>query len=508
MLSALIALTFIQFAWIKDAVSINNKHFNNVVNSVLSEVCKDIETNETIYKISNEVYSYKDVTADLHQADNYSFLNRVQVPDSNVEFYYSKSAISFKDNHTQVIDTTIKAYIGDSLVLNKSNKYTDIKKELVKTSDLEEHINHTVGKKALFVEKIVNSLLDYNEDINKRVSKNQVKSLLNKYLAANDIDINYEFSVYEDDETPIFCSDKFNGKECDKTYRHRLFPNDIKNSHYYLLVNFPTKSRYIVKSLWVMASSSMLVILIILTIFTLTLIIIFKQKKLSEMKNDFVSNMTHELKTPISTISLASQMLGDSQISNSKEQISSISGIIKDETNRLSIQVEKVLQTSILDKGLLKFKIEDIDIHQVIQGVYDNFNIRVEKESGKFILNLDASKHLIKADRLHITNVMVNLTENALKYKNDIPEITISTINKGGYIYINVSDNGIGISKDNQKRVFEQFFRVSTGNIHDVKGFGLGLSYVKKIVEGHDGEIKLESKIKKGSTFTIKLPVV
>jgi len=508
MLSALAALTFIQFAWIKDAISINNKHFNNVVNSVLADVCKDIETNETIYKISNEVYSYKDITTDLQQADNYSFLNRVQLPDSNTEFYYSKQATSFKDKHTHVIDTTIKAYIGDSLVLNKSNKYTDVKKELVKTSDLEKHINHTVGKKALFVEKIVNSLLDYNEDINERVSKNQVKSLLNKYLAANDIDINYEFSVYEDDEIPVFCSDKFNGKECDKTYSHRLFPNDIRNSNYYLLVNFPTKSRYIVKSLWVMASSSMLVILIILTIFTLTLIIIFKQKKLSEMKNDFVSNMTHELKTPISTISLASQMLGDEDVHNSSQQITSISNIIKQETNRLSIQVEKVLQTSILDKGLLKLKLENVDIHQIIQGVFDNFNIRVKNEDGEFVLNLQAKHFEIMADRLHITNVLVNLTENALKYKNEKPKITISTKSKAEFIYISVIDNGIGISKDDQKRVFEQFFRVSTGNIHDVKGFGLGLSYVKKIVEGHNGEIKLESKLKKGSTFTIKLPVV
>ncbi len=508
MLSALSALTFIQFAWIKDAVTINNKHFNNIVNSVLADVCKDIETNETIYKISNEVYSYKNITTDLQKSDNYSFLNRVQVPDSNTEFYYSKQATSFRDKHAQVIDTTVKAYIGDSLVFNKSNKYTNMKKEFVKTSDLEKHINHTVGKKALFVEKIVNSLLDYNEDINKRVSKAQIKSLLDRYLKLNDVDINYEFSVYEGDNTPVFCSTKFNDAECDKTYRHRLFPNDIKNSNYYLLVNFPTKARYIVKSLWVMAISSMLVILIILTIFTLTLIIIFRQKKLSEMKNDFVSNMTHELKTPISTISLASQMLGDNDVHNSSQQITSISNIIKQEANRLSTQVEKVLQTSILDKGLLKLKLETVDIHQIIQGVYNNFNIRVQKENGELILNLDAKQSEIKADRLHITNILVNLTENALKYKSDNPKIIISTKSTANYLYISVADNGIGIAKDDQKRVFEQFFRVSTGNIHDVKGFGLGLSYVKKIVEGHNGEIKLESKLKKGSTFTIKLPIV
>ena len=508
MLSALIALTFIQITWIKNAIIINNKHFNNIVNTVLTDVCKEIETSETIYQISNEVYSYKNIETDLQKKDNYSFMNRVQVPDSTVEFYYSKRATSFKDVHTNVIDTTIKAYIGDSLIFNKSNKYTNVKNNLINVSDLEKHINHTIGKKALFIEKIVNKLLDYSDDINKRVNKDQVKILLDKYLKSNEINIEYEFSVYDGDKTPVFCSEEFNDQNCDKTYKHRLFPNDIKNSNYYLLINFPSKTRYIIKSLWVMGIASIIIIIIILTIFTLTLIIIFKQKRLSEIKSDFISNMTHELKTPISTISLASQMLGDNQIKKNEKYINNISKIIKDETNRLSTQVEKVLQTAILDKGLLKFKFETIDIHKIIETIYKNFEIRIKNENGKFSLNLNADKHNISADKLHITNVLVNLTENALKYKNDIPEIKIETKNKNNYIYISVIDNGIGISKENQKRVFEQFYRVSTGNIHDIKGFGLGLSYVKKIIDGHNGEITIDSKLKKGSTFTIKLPLV
>jgi two-component system phosphate regulon sensor histidine kinase PhoR len=256
-----------------------------------------------------------------------------------------------------------------------------------------------------------------------------------------------------------------------------------------------------------MIISSIIIILIILTIFTATLIIIFRQKKLSEMKSDFVSNMTHELKTPISTISLASQMLSDDQVSNSKDYIKNISKIIKDETMRLSMQVEKVLQTSIIDKGMLKLKIENIDIHDIIKKILENFEIRVKNENGTIELNLEAQKSIIKADKVHITNVLVNLCENALKYKQEIPEIKIETKNIANSIIINVIDTGIGISKENYKKVFEKFYRVSTGNLHDVKGFGLGLSYVKKIVEEHNGTITLESKLKKGSVFSIKLPL-
>ncbi len=507
MLSALIALTYIQVSWIKDAVNINNKHFNNVVNNVLIDVCKEIETNETIYQISNEVYSYKDIKKSRNISDSISLINNMSLPDSDANFSYTKQSSFYKENNRKVIDTTIKAYIGDSLILNKSNKFTQTRNDLVKTEDLEKHISNKLGEKALFVEKIVNSLLDYNEDINKRVNKEQIKSLLSNHLKINDIDIGFEFSVNDKNQNSIFCTDLFKNSNCDKIYTHRLFPNDIKNSQYYLAVNFPSKATYIFQSLLLMIISSIIIILIILTIFTATLIIIFRQKKLSEMKSDFVSNMTHELKTPISTISLASQMLSDDQVSNSKDYIKNISKIIKDETMRLSMQVEKVLQTSIIDKGMLKLKIENIDIHDIIKKILDNFEIRVKNENGTIELNLEAQKSIIKADKVHITNVLVNLCENALKYKQEIPEIKIETKNIANSIIINVIDTGIGISKENYKKVFEKFYRVSTGNLHDVKGFGLGLSYVKKIVEEHNGTITLESKLKKGSVFSIKLPL-
>jgi two-component system phosphate regulon sensor histidine kinase PhoR len=217
--------------------------------------------------------------------------------------------------------------------------------------------------------------------------------------------------------------------------------------------------------------------------------------------------MTHELKTPISTISLAAQMLEDSSISPDKKNIETISKIIKNESTRLSSQVEKVLQTAIFDQGIIKLKLRDIDIHIILEKIYTNFIIQVEKEGGKIELNTAAKDAVIFADEIHFTNVLINLLENALKYKKDIPEIKIDTYNKDNYLYIRVKDNGIGIKNEDKKRVFDRFYRVPTGNVHNVKGFGLGLSYVKKIVEEHNGKITLTSKIDKGSEFTIKIPL-
>jgi signal transduction histidine kinase len=226
------------------------------------------------------------------------------------------------------------------------------------------------------------------------------------------------------------------------------------------------------------------------------------------MKNDFVSNMTHELKTPISTISLASQMLADKSVATSETMLENISNIIKQETTRLSILVEKVLQTAIFDRGLLKLKKQNVDIHEIINKVKENFKLKLKEENGEITLKLNASKHILNADKVHITNVIMNLCENALKYRSERPPaIIIETQNTGNNIEISISDNGIGISRENLKRIFDKFYRVSTGNVHNVKGFGLGLSYVKKIVEEHNGEISVNSKIKKGSTFVVKLPI-
>ena len=257
----------------------------------------------------------------------------------------------------------------------------------------------------------------------------------------------------------------------------------------------------------IMGGTSALITLFVLTLFSLALYIMFKQKRLSEMKNDFVNNMTHELKTPISTISLASQMLNDKTIPDEQKNLNHISRIIQTESKQLGFQVERVLQMAIFDHGQLKLKLEEVDVHDVIETVAQNFLLQADKRGGELDFLPEAENAVILGDSMHITNVVSNLIENAMKYTKDTPVIGISTRNESGDVVISVSDNGIGISKEDQKRIFDKFYRVPTGNVHNVKGFGLGLSYVKLIVEQHHGIIKIKSEPEKGSRFDIHLPL-
>jgi two-component system phosphate regulon sensor histidine kinase PhoR len=232
----------------------------------------------------------------------------------------------------------------------------------------------------------------------------------------------------------------------------------------------------------------------------------FKQKRLSQIKNDFVNNMTHELKTPISTISLASQMLKDDSIPAESKNLTYISNIINDESKRLSYQVEKVLKTALFEQGQNKLKRKNINIHSIIENVVKNFDIQVKSRNGVVNVRLSAENPVLYIDEVHFTNIIFNLLDNAVKYSNTEPNITVSTRQNKKGVYLSVSDKGIGIRKQDQKRIFDQFFRVSTGNLHDVKGFGLGLSYVKRIVEEHNGNIKIRSELRRGTTFEIFIP--
>jgi len=274
-----------------------------------------------------------------------------------------------------------------------------------------------------------------------------------------------------------------------------------------MTVYFPGRTNVIFRSLGFMSVSSSVLTLLLLFTFSFTLYIVFKQKRLSDMKGDFVNNMTHELKTPISTISLASQMLNDKTISSSDKNYDRISGIIAEESKRLGYQVERVLQMAKFDQGDLKLNFDEVSIHEIIESVISNFTLQVEAKEGMLIPSLHADNDIVYADSVHITNVISNLLDNAIKYTTEKPEIYIETVNQNGDLVVSVRDNGIGISKANQRRVFDKFFRVPTGNVHSVKGFGLGLSYVKKIIEEHEGKIIVESELGSGTTFKLNFPL-
>ncbi|MDB5226244.1 MAG: two-component sensor histidine kinase [Bacteroidota bacterium] len=290
------------------------------------------------------------------------------------------------------------------------------------------------------------------------------------------------------------------------SYTVDLFRRSMFDDNKSLKLLLPDRKKYLYTSMSPMILSSSVFFLMVVAAFILSFQIIFRQKKLSDMKTDFINNMTHELKTPIATISIASEMLKDNTISESKDNRSKYAGIIFDENKRLYNHVEQVLQIARLEKGELQLNLEDCDLHSIITMAAARFNLILEELNGRIQLNLDAQNPIIKVDEMHFTNVINNLIDNAIKYNNKIPSIKINTFNFSGGMQIEIQDNGVGLSKEDQQKVFEKFYRVTKGNVHDTKGFGLGLSYVQSIIAKHNGKIWVESKLKEGSKFIIQLP--
>ena len=252
---------------------------------------------------------------------------------------------------------------------------------------------------------------------------------------------------------------------------------------------------------------SIFFLLVMSTSFFLIIRVMFKMKRLSRVKTDFINDMIHEFKTPIATISLASEMLLDSDVNNFPYKTKRYASVIYDENGRLQKQVEQVLQLSVLDKDEFSLKLKEVDLHRIIRKMAEYFSIDVKRRGGTIITELEADHHHLMAYKTHLSNIVSNLIDNAIKYTPESPEIKISTKNENDRIILMVSDNGIGISKENQKHIFKRLYRVPTENLHDVKGFGLGLFYVKTMVEAHLGKIKLKSELNKGTTFILELPI-
>ena len=275
---------------------------------------------------------------------------------------------------------------------------------------------------------------------------------------------------------------------------------------YYFGVYFPDRSSYIISRMdnWVLTS---IILLFVIIFFGCAMFIILRQRRLSEVQRDFINNMTHEFKTPLSTIIISTETLSDPSIVNTPERLSTYAGIIKEEAVRLNNQVERVLQSAKTERQEFKLNKETIDVHALLHSVLESFAINIQNIQGKVDLNLIATHYSVLADKQHLTNVIFNLLDNAIKYSKGSLLIKISTCNKGSKLFLSIADNGIGIKKEYKKRVFDKFFRVPSGNVHNVKGFGLGLSYVKNIVLAHKWKILLESELNKGSNFIIEIPV-
>ena len=340
------------------------------------------------------------------------------------------------------------------------------------------------------------------------LTEKSLDSLISSELNVRGIDAFFEAGIYKPEyDTMLMRSSLTPPREMiKKGFAFRLFSSDIFTSPEYLIIYFPGEQKYLLTELWGMLLISIILIIAIMYSFVYTVMTIFRQKRLSEMKNDFINNMTHEFKTPISTISLACEALSDADMIKNKDLFNNYLNIILGENRRLAGMSDTILQTAVIEKGQLKMKKEKVDLHAIIIDVIKNIRIQVEIKDGVIVKNLGAAQSILEGDKVHLTNLIYNLLDNANKYTPRRPHIRIFTENNSNGILLTIEDNGIGIGKADQKKIFDKLFRVPTGNIHEVRGFGLGLSYVKAIVEEHKGKITVDSEMNKGSTFRVFLP--
>ncbi|MCH5326510.1 MAG: HAMP domain-containing histidine kinase [Duncaniella sp.] len=367
------------------------------------------------------------------------------------------------------------------------------------------------------LDDVILNIINQSSDrpILERADSADVARYLRSELDNNGMTLPFEYAVANRVGAYVYHSAGYdpNLKQQSEIFIQTLFPNDPRNKMYYLKVYFPTKNEYIFDSIRFMIPSFIFTFILLVT-FVCTIILAFRQKKLTEMKNDFINNMTHEFKTPISSISLAAQMLNDNAVLKSPAMLTHISTVINDETKRLRFQVEKVLQMSMFDRQKAALRLQEVDGNKLIAGITSTFKLKVEKYGGHIETILNASDSIINVDEMHFTNVIFNLLDNAVKYRReDVPlQLKVSTRNVKPHGHdafeVTVHDNGIGIRRDDLKKIFEKFYRVPTGNRHDVKGFGLGLAYVKKMVAELNGQITVESEIGTGTKFILTLPLL
>lgn len=356
--------------------------------------------------------------------------------------------------------------------------------------------------------KMVVEVESFHLPIEQRLDKNYLQSQLRKSLENKGLTDDFEFAVVTGTGEVLMPvkSAGFTEKNLERPYRISLFPNDIFQQPNFLLVAFPAQQKYLFDSIFFLLLGSIVFTLVIIITFSVTILAIIKQKKFSEIKSDFINNMTHEFKTPIATISLAADSINNPKVLEFPDKVKYFTNIIKEENSRMNAQVENVLQMSLIDKREFDLQLKDLDVHIIIHRAAQNIRLLLERKEGEMVLDLKAENPVIQSDENHLYNIITNLLDNALKYSPMQPFIKVISENTADGICITVEDNGIGISKDAQHKVFDKFFRVSTGNIHNVKGFGLGLSYVKAIVLAFKGEVRVESEIGKGSRFSVILP--
>ena len=511
---SLIGIILVQVYWFNTSFKNNDEQFKIHVKQVISDVADKIQKQET-YKFYDKINHIKDSTGKLPKKDDLLEFYYVQKnPKTNKTIVYSNSIISEDYNISPTFfdkkfnSEKFKSFSSKRVTEVYNNNSVDnsgISQSLIPDVRIEKSGNLDILDNAIFEisAKDVLSAMPLEE----RVSVPVLQKLIKKELEEHGVETKFEFGIYSNNLATKIKSNEFKYDK-DATYSIPVFIDNEGSTKYELLVTFPLKKKFLLSELISITVLSIIFTLIILIAYSSALNQLIRQRQISEIKNDFINNMTHEFKTPIATINLALDAIRNPKIIDDKEKVLRYLQMIKDENKRMHAQVENVLRISKLEKKELDIVKEPHNIHEIIEDAIEHVNLILADREGTIISHFNALRNTVLINDVHFTNVIVNILENAIKYSPNVPEIEICTENIKDMIIIKIKDKGLGMSKAAQKRIFEKFYREHTGDIHNVKGHGLGLSYVKRIVDDHNGQVYVESEKGKGSTFIIKLPLI
>ncbi|MNK33941.1 Sensor protein kinase WalK [compost metagenome] len=496
---SLIGIILVQLYWVNSSLKNSDEQFRFNVYQTLGKISENLDKKVGFkflevydhYKDSvghpptrKEMYSYYGYNSERNKDENIIYSDNITVGDYRDLFFDKKDVETLARS---------KAKVNDGDITNSSKKYRDM--------DYEQRM------RLYNFELYLKDFREFNS-LDSWLSKEKLKKMLEAELGQkNIVDTDFEFAIYNNGLPTKIRSDNFT---YDKSnfYERQIFEGNSGTNGYRLLLSFPKKETFLFSSILGITSLSLIFTLIIIIAYLSAINQLIKQKQISEIKTDFINNMTHEFKTPIATINLALDAIRSPKIFDDKEKVMRYLQMIRDENKRMHAQVENVLQISKLDKRELEITKDHADIHDILEGAIEHVYLMIEARHGTLTRHFNAQRTTALLNDVHFTNVLVNILDNAIKYSSDEPVIDIYTENVKDFILIKIKDNGVGISKVTQKRIFEKFYREHTGDIHNVKGHGLGLAYVKRIIDDHNCHIYVESEKGKGSTFIIKMPLI
>ena len=512
MIISILGIVILQGYWIFSAWNDKEKEFSLAVQQSLMMVADEIQERE----LSDYITAYENLLDSLETPDNESFANVFLFLDedktNNLISYYTYGILEEDYKITPYLDPTLGdtietltdvKQVKNTTIINKNdvfNRENNIATSIEKIS--------TIRRMNIANQRIRSTFKNYiaNTPIHKRLNVNELDYVLKREFDAKMIVTPYEFGIYDNGLATKIKSNNYSEKQKGYRYSIPIFQDDDSIRNYELLISFPEKDQYVFSSILTIGGLTLFLTLFIVLVSSSALYQIIQQKKISEIKTDFINNMSHEFKTPIATINLALDAISNPKIIETPTKVFKYVKMIREENSRMLSQVENVLRISQLERSNQPIQKTIVDTHKIIVDAVSHIQLILKDKSGDLKMHLNAKQTLISGNKSHLTNVVINLLDNAVKYCDQIPKVMVDTFNEDNSFIIKIKDNGIGMTSVEQKRIFDKFFRAASGDIHNVKGHGLGLAYVKKIIDIHKGEIKLKSKKDFGTTFTIRIP--